>query len=139
MTINAVDVTLLCMNIIGIVLFIGYAVFAYLVTHKGGFYQIRRWKFGLWVANILGLVLLAIFLFPSIRTILSNSSEQNTIDLIGLVISAILSALIYIIPFLFIIACGTHYQLKWWLTSDDFLDRLWKDPNKGHKSPVQDL
>ena len=139
MTINSVDVTLLCVNIIGIVLLIGYAVFAYLVTHKGDFYHIRRWKFALWVANILGLVLLAIFLFPSITTILSNSSEQNTIDLIGLVLSAILSALTYIIPFLFIIAFGTHYRVKWWLTSDDFLDRLWKDPNKGRKSPVQDL
>jgi hypothetical protein len=136
MTINSVDVSLLCVNVIGIVLLIGYLVFAYLVTHKGDFYYVRRWKFALWVANIIGLVLLALFLFPSINLISSNSIQGS---LFGIAVSAFLSTLTYIIPFLYVVVIGVHYQLKWWLNSDDFLDKIWKDPNKRHKSPVQDL
>jgi hypothetical protein len=127
------------MTIIGIVLLIGYFVFAYLVTHRSDFYHARRWKFALAVTNILGLVILAILIFPSLTTIFNKSPGINIIELFGLAIGTILYDLTFIIPFLFIVAIGTHYQLKWWLNSDDFLDRLWKDPNKRHKSPIQDL
>jgi len=139
MTVNSIDVTLVCLNTMGVVLFISYLVFTYLVTHKGDFYHIRRWKAALWVAGIPGVMLSAFLLLPSIPVVVSNSPGKNLFEFIGLIIGAIFSTLVLVTPLLFVIAFGTHYRLKWWLNSDDFLDKIWKDPNKGHKSPIQEL
>jgi hypothetical protein len=60
-------------------------------------------------------------------------------EIIGAIVAGFFPTLALIIPPLFAIAWGTHNQLKWWLNTDDFLDKIWKDPNKGHKSPIQEL
>jgi len=123
----------------GMVLLISYFGFAYWVTHKGDFYHIRRWKAALWVAGILGIILFVIPPFSPIPTIISPSSGKNLFEFIGLIVNALFSTLVFVIPLLFVITIGMHHGLKWWLNSDDFLDMIWKDPNKGHKSPIQDL
>ena len=127
------------MSIVGAILLISYVVFAYLVTHRGDFYQVRRWKAALWFAGLPGVILSAILLFSSITTIVRNSVEKNADELIGSVFGAVFSAFALIVPFLFVVTIGTHHQLKWWLNSDDYLDKLWKDPNKQQKSPIQEL
>jgi hypothetical protein len=139
MMINSIDVTLICLNIIGAVLLIGYSWFAYMVTHRGDFYHIRRWKAALLVAAIPGIIVFVIPPFSPISIIISHSSGKNLFELVGLIINTIFPTLVIIIPLLIVITIGTRRQLKWWLNSDDFLDMVWKDPNKGHKSPIQEL
>jgi len=136
---NSYDLTLICTSANGVILFVSYVGFAYLVTHSGDFYQARRWKAALWFAGIFGVILSALLIFFSITTIVSSTVERNTYEVIGQVIGAIFSSLTLIVPLLFVTAIGTHHQLKWWLNSADYLDKIWKDPNKGHKSPIQEL
>ena len=136
---NSYDITLICMSAIGGILFVCYIVFAYLVTHSGDFYHVRRWKAALWFAGIPGVILSVLFIFFSITAIVSNTIGKNTSEIIGQVIGVIFSSLTLIVPFLFLVTIGTHHQLKWWLKSDDYLDKIWKDPNKGYKSPIQEL
>jgi len=136
---NSYDITLICMRMIGIILFISYVVFAYLVTHRGDFYHIRRWKAALWFAGFPGIILSALLLFSSITMTVGTATGKDPLEVIALVFSVIFSALSLIGPFLFVVTIGTHQQLKWWLNSDDYLDKIWKDPNKGHKNPIQEL
>ena len=136
---NSYDITLICMSAVGVILFVSFAGFTYLVTHSGDFYHVRRWKASLWFACTFGVILSVLLIIFSIQPIVSNTVERNTYEIIGQVIGVIFSSLTLIIPFLFLITIGIHYQLKWWLNSDDYLDKIWKDPNKGHKSPIQDL
>lgn len=127
----------LCCNSIGVVLLIGYIVFCYLVTHNGNFYQIRRWKAGIWLANISN-IFLVLVMFVSFKP-LANSSSLNIFQVIGKILEFLLSTLSINMLFIFNVTIGFQYQLKWSLNSDDYLDIIWKDPNKGHKSPIQDL
>jgi hypothetical protein len=46
---------------------------------------------------------------------------------------------VLIIPFTFLFTISTHYQLKWWPDSNIYLDKIWKDPNKESRSPIQDI
>ncbi len=139
MTLNSIDITLICWNIMGIVLFISYLVFTYLVTHTGDFYHIRRWKAALWIASITVIIFVAFFLFSSVQENVNHSSTKNLLEFIGLVSGSFFPTLALAVPLLFVIAVGMQHRLKWWLNSDDFLDKIWKDPNKGHKSPIQEL
>jgi len=135
---NVINVTSLCWSTLGIVLFIGYLRFAYSVTHRENVYEVQRWKTAIWFAGILCLVLLAVFLRPSIATILNNSSEKDTIDLIEFVIVVILSTLSYFIPILFVLTVGVSYMLKWWRNSDNSSGKIGKESEKDSKSPVQE-
>ena len=139
MTTNAIDVTSLCWSTLGIVLFVGYLRFAHSVTQRGDFYHGRRWKAALWFAGVPCLILFVIFLLSSITATFSNPSGKDTIDLIEFVIVAVLTRLAYMIPVLLVMTIGIHYSLKWWRNSDDFLDKIWKDPTKGQKNLVQGL
>jgi hypothetical protein len=136
---NSYDITLICISSVGVILLVGYAGFAYLVTHSGDFYHVRRWKASLWFASIFGIILSALLIIFSIRPIISSAVERNTFEVIKQVIGMIFTGLTLIIPFLFVVTIGTHHQLKWWLNSDDYLDKVWKDPSKGHKNPIQEL
>ena len=132
MTTNAIDVTSFCWSTLGIVLFVGYFRFAYSVTHQEDFYHVRRWKAALWFAGVPCLILFATFLLSSIPAIFNNASGKDTIDWFEFVIVAMLSTLTWIIPILFVITIGMHYLLKWWRNSDNFLDKIWKDPESNH-------
>jgi hypothetical protein len=136
---NSYDITLLCMGAIGFILLIGYVGFSYFVTHKGDFYHNRRWRAAIWIADILGGILgVPMFLF-SITAIVNGSSAKSIIEVIGLMIGGLFSILAFILPFVFMVCVGMHHQMKWWLNSDDYLDKIWKDPNKGNKSPIQEI
>ena len=136
---NSYDVTLLCMSAIGLILLIGFIAFSYFATHKGDFYRIRRWKAAIWFAGIFGGILGVTFFFFSIAAIDISLSTKNVFEVIITTIGGFFSILAFILPLVFMICIGTHHQLKWWLGSDDFLDKIWNDPNKGHKSPIQDI
>jgi cation transport ATPase len=133
------DITFICVTLVGVILLVIYILFAYRVTHKGDFYQIRRWKASIWLASILTVsmyILLGTFL---ITLIVINASEKNVYEIIRLMVVGFFTTLIFSIPFQFIISIGTHYKIKWWLDSDDYLDKIWKDPNTGHKSPIREI
>ena len=136
---NSYDITLLCMSVLGLLLLIGYIAFSYFVTHKGDFYHIRRWKAAIWFAGIFGGILGVPLFLSSVAAIGSASSTKNVFEVIGTTIGGLFSILAFILPFVFMVCIGTHHQLKWWLNSDDYLEKIWKDPNKGHKSPIQDI
>lgn len=152
---NTSDVTFICMITNGVILLISYILFAYWVTHKGDFYHIRRWKASIWLASITAAIFWGALLIIPVVLIIINSSPKNIIDMIwmksinssaknifeffGLVVGSFLSMFNLVVPLLFIVTLGTYHQLKWWLISDDYLDKIWKDPNKGHKSPIREL
>jgi hypothetical protein len=115
-----------------------YVGLAYVATHNGDFYQVRRWKAALWFANIFGVILSALFIFFSVTAVGSSAVEKNAYEIIGQIIGVVFSSLTFIVPFLFVVAIGTQRELEWWPDSDDYLDKIWKDPNKGHKSPIQE-
>jgi hypothetical protein len=131
------------MSGIGLILLVGYIAFSYFVTHRGDFYRIRRWKASIWSASIFGCFLGGILGVPlylgSTVAIISSSSARNIFGVIGVTIGGFLSLLAFILPFVFMVCLGTHHHLKWWLNSDDYLDKIWKDPNQGHKNPIQDI
>lgn len=136
---NSYNTTLLCMSVIGSILLTGFIAFSYFVTHQGDFYHIRRWKAAIWVAGIFGGSLAVPLFLLSSAAISSSSLTKNVFEVIGTTIGGLFSILAFILPFVFMVCIGTHHQLRWWLNSDDYLDRIWKDPNKGHKSPIQDI
>jgi hypothetical protein len=61
----------------GVALFLSYVAFAYLVTHNGNFYHVRRWKAALWITNILGVILLVFFLIVSLSTATSVLPKKS--------------------------------------------------------------
>jgi hypothetical protein len=136
---NSYDITFICMSTIGLILLIGYIAFAYFVAHKGDFYNNRRWKAAIWLASIFGVVLSASLLLFSIIAIISSAPGKNIFEVIRRMLGVFSFTLAFIIPFVFIVCVGTHHQLKLRLNSDDYLDKIWKDPNKGHKSPIQEI
>jgi hypothetical protein len=133
------DITLLCMSAIGLILLVGYIAFSYFVTHRGDFYHIRRWKASIWLASIFGGILGVPVFLLSIAALIASSSAKNIFEIIGVIIGGFLSIIAFILPFVFMVCIGTHHRLKWWFNSDDYLDKIWKDPNKGYKSPIQDI
>jgi membrane protease YdiL (CAAX protease family) len=136
------DVSYICFTFVGVAFLISYIVFTYFVLHRGDFYHIRRWKAAIWAA-VISVVLFSAFLFAflffqGIKSPLANSSK-DVAEIIILLIGTFLPALVIFVPLLFLITLGTHHQLKWMLNSDDLLDKIWPDPNKGNKSPIQGL
>jgi len=117
-------------------------VFAYWVIHRGKFYHIRRWKAAIWSGIIFGIFGIFLFVILSFSILISADisrlSVQNISEVIKLMIGLFLTITFIIIPLIFLVTFGMHHQLKWWLNSDDYLDKIWKDPNKGRKSPIQD-
>lgn len=133
------DLTAICANAGGLVLLVSYIGFAYLVTHSGDFYRRRRWKAAVWFAGVPTGIASLVLLYLTIAPGFDAWSSKSIVAIAGLVSKAALPILSLAIPLLLIITWGTHQQLKWWLNSDDFLDKIWKDPNKDHKNPVQDI
>jgi hypothetical protein len=124
-----------------------YAYFAYYVTRNGDFYKVRRWKAAIWTALLSIVILLSLFAFVGILGIISTIIENPTISF-GTIIKDFFQMLklasfelIVLSPclahILFVITIGTYYRLKGWLQSDDYLDKIWKDPNRGKRSPLQ--
>lgn len=140
---DSYDVSLLCMSTVGIILLISYVVFAYLVTHQGDFYQVRRWKAAIWAAGIAGSVIafpiIVVLIFSLIAASANPREGTGFIEAVGAVMGLFFGGFTLLVPFLFMVTFGTYYQLKRWLDSDDILDKIWKDPHKGHKSPIQEL
>ncbi len=134
---------------IGSFLLASYSLFAFYVTRHGDFYMIRRWRAAIWTSLFSTILFLVIFNICVVGVIGINSPILKYPNLLSgtlvknifLILKFSLDLLIVFLPcltiFLFIITIGTYYRLKWWLNSDDFLDKLWKDPNKNRKSPIQ--
>ena len=148
-------ITIICLCAIGAIFLFSYVLFAYIVTHKGDFYQIRRWKGAILFAGIFSLIFTIILLFVIIISLDTNSSAKYLVELFRLIFGLLLKECIFevimlifsilftyltlIIPFQFMVTLGIHFQLKRWYPSDDYLDKIWEDPNKGHRSPIRDV
>jgi hypothetical protein len=120
----------LCLGIGEFILLVIYAVFAYLGSRRDNFYQARRWKAAVWTSILIG------FLIPlgiCTMEILSAYKDSITLNSDSLIATVGLT-LALVIPLMFIITISTYNRLAW---SDDLLDKIWKDPNKGKKSPIQ--
>ncbi len=133
------DLTLVCFTIAGLTLLAGYIAFAHFVTHRGDFYHRRRWKTAIWFAVVPTVIVSGILLYLSIVDDIGTWTSRNMLDRAGSIIESVMSTLALVIPLLFVLTWGAHHQLKWWFNSDDYLDKIWKDPSKGHKSPVQEI
>jgi hypothetical protein len=123
--------TILCLGIPEFILLAIYAIFVYLGSRRDNFYQARRWKAAVWSSIIMG------FLVPSgicIFAILGADKDSKTLDFISMVAAIVLLTLPLVIPLMFINTISTYYGLAW---SDNILDKIWKDPNKKNKSPIQ--
>ena len=132
----------------GVFLFI-YLLFAFYVTRHGNFYKIRRWKAAIWVSLLSVILPVAIISISIGGTFEMNSPLLKSpnlffgtyvVNLLQWLKSTIQKLLVFLpclTPFLFVVTIGTYYQLKWWLDSDDYLDKIWKDPNRNNKSPIQ--
>ncbi len=136
---NYYDLTTLCISSTGLILVISYIASASLVMHNGDFYRIRRWKASICFAVIPTGVASAVLTYYSIAERISTLSSKSTLAVGGAIIASVMLPLTLAIPFLFIVTLGVHHQLKWWLNSNDYLDKIWKDPNKAHKSVIQKL
>ncbi len=136
---NSFDVTGICLGIVGLVLLTGYIAFAALVTHRGNFYQARRWKGAILISSIpmvpvLG-VLAYLFIVPNWRA----WSSEGVVQIAGHIVQTVMAALALIAPVLFPATWKTWDRLRWSVQAEDFLDKIWKDPNKGHRSPFQEI
>lgn len=150
---NSCDITFICLSMIGVILTVSYILFAYWVTHKGDFYHNRRWRGAVLVAGIssiliplsFSLVILSVILsssksiFELYGTIIALLSRKNLLEIIGLIIGLFFTFLIIVIPYLYVVTLGIHFRIRRSIDSDDYLDKIWKDPNKGHKSPIQEI
>jgi hypothetical protein len=127
----------------------GYTLFAFYVTRHGDFYNIRRWKAAICVALLSAILLMMVIYILVGRTILINPTLFQTPNMsLGMklitvfqsfknMITKLIVFLPCLTPYIFLVTIGTHHQLKWWLISDDYLDKVWKDPNKNNRSPIQ--
>ena len=123
----------LCIGIGEFILLIVYAIFAYLGSRRDNFYQARRWKAAVWISIISGLVIFAMIFAPVIIFTYNDFVETSTLHLDS-IFATITLILAFVLPLMFIITLSTYNRLVW---SDDLLDKIWKDPNKGNKSPIQ--
>ncbi len=133
------DVTGICVGTVDFILLAIYIAFAYLATHRGDFYEVRRWKAAIWAACIFGAVMLAFILGLSTFPLIAGGLLKDLLEIGRLILIVTLLAACVIVPSMFLVTWGVHRRLKWWLDSDDFLDKIWKDPDKGHRSPIQEI
>jgi hypothetical protein len=134
---------------IGLLLLVSYLLFAFYITRHGDFYQIRRWKAAIWSSVLMSvlfvvimiIMFVAIFVFSSPLlqnpVLLFETIDENYFQIYTGIIAAFLGFFPCLTPYLFLTTIAIHYKITLWLTSDDFLDKIWKDPNRGHKSPIQ--
>jgi len=123
----------LCLGIGELALLLVYVIFAYSVTHSDDFYQARRWKAAILISIISGILILVmictlIFLFSY-----DEITKVRTMNLDSLIVTVTFT-LAFVIPLMFIITVASYNRLVW---SDDLLDKIWNDPSKGKKSPIQ--
>jgi hypothetical protein len=123
----------LCIGIGEFILLIVYVIFAYLGSRRDNFYQARRWKAAVWISIISGFLILAMICAPAIIFTYNDFVETSTLHLDS-IFASITLILVFVLPLMFIITLSTYNRLAW---SDDLLDKIWKDPNKGNKSPIQ--
>lgn len=138
------DITAYCFGFAGIVMLTVYAVFVGYMTQHGDFYQKRRWKASILAAILSSALFIVVILIslsiPIIGQFLKKPAPlfEHEIRPTGYLYFELISILLVCwMSFMFIVTFGTHYRLKWWLNSDDFLDKIWKDPDKNRKSPIQ--
>ncbi len=145
---NTYDLIGICVGTVDFILLAIYVGFAYLATHRGDFYEVRRWKAAIWAACIFGAVVLAVFLGAVMLAFILNVStlsliagglRKDSVAVGSMMLIVALPAVCLITLSMFLVTWGVHRRLKWWLDSDDFLDKIWKDPNKGHRSPIQEI
>jgi hypothetical protein len=135
--------------VIGLISLASYTFFAALITRQGDFYRIRRWKAAICCALIGAVIAVVIAVFCFALIVLKNSSFlqnpdflaeinlENVFQFLFSISKAFLTLAPCLTTMLFVVTFGTYSRLKWWLNSDDYLDKIWKDPNRNKKSPVQ--
>jgi hypothetical protein len=124
---------ILCLGIGEFILLVVYAIFACLGSRRDNFYQARRWKAAVWISIISGFFILAMICVPTIIFTYNDFVETTTLNL-DYIYATITLVLAFVLPLMFIITLSTYNRLVW---SDDLLDKIRKDPNKGNKSPIQ--
>ena len=115
------------------VLLLGYVIFAYFVTRKADFYKARRWRAAILISVISGFLITALICIPLLLSSYDTSTKSIILNFDSM-IATVICALAFVIPFMFLITVTSYSRLAW---SDYLLDKLWKDPNEGKKSPIQ--
>jgi hypothetical protein len=62
---------------------------------------------------------------------------NDYLHFIGLIAGSLLIGFMLSAPLMFVVTIGTHYQLKIWPLSDDYLDKFWAPPRGVYKNPIQ--
>jgi hypothetical protein len=139
---GATDISLIVFGGCGLVLSVVYVVFAFLVTRQSNFYKARRWKAAVGLAVLpsvfVVVMITAVSVVSSGMTFIRDFASGGTsfLQLLGWVFEYLVYWSLCLTPFWFIVTLGTYYRLTGWMNSDDYLDKIWKDPNQGHKSPI---
>ena len=140
------SIFLICM---GLILLSSYLLFAIYITRHGDYYKIRRWKAAIWISLIsaflfAGLVIITIEGYIVLNSPLSQNpillleTIANTyIQSFKTIIGLLFASSFCLVPYLFMVTLGVYYKLKWWFGSDDLLDKIWKDPKRPIRSPLQ--
>ncbi len=136
---NSFDVSGICLGTVGFILLVGYVVFAFLVTHRGDFYQIRRWKAAICFSSISMALILVVVVYIFVTPGFSAWSSESMVEIAGHILGTLMATLVFIVPVLFAATWKIWDQLRWSVQADDFLDKIWKDPNKEHRSPIQEI
>ena len=117
------------------ILLVVYAIFAYRGSLRDNFYQARRWKTAVWISVISSFIILALVCAPVLWSTYQRFMETKVLNFEPLW-ATISMILVVVIPLMFMMTIGAYSRLAW---SDYLLDKIWKDPNKGNKSPIQPL
>ena len=140
------SIFLICM---GLILLSSYLLFAIYITRHGDYYKIRRWKAAIWISLIsaflfAGLVIITIEGYIVLNSPLSQNpillleTIANTyIQSFKTIIGLLFASSFCLVPYLFMVTLGVYYKLKWWFGSDDLLYKIWKDPKRPIRSPLQ--
>ena len=102
MTSNAISLSLIAS--IGIIL---YACFAYLVAHSKNIEGRRRWRYSILWGVSFGVFASVLFSILSVLTLLS---DENKSDFFTSIFSSLVSPVIIILPFVFLVTLGTYWK-----------------------------
>lgn len=127
-------------SVFGGIILVLYGLFVFVVIKQGDFYAARRWKAAAWAAVLSVVFFEGVLAVITFTLLLSGSHDLSFRAALGIASQSLISVLLLLPclgPLLFVITIGTYYRLKHWLDSDRFLDRIWDDPNKGRRTPIQ--
>ena len=102
MTSNVISLSLIAS--IGIIL---YACFAYLVAHSKNKEVRRRWRYSILWGVSFGIFASVLFSILSVLTLLS---DENKSDLFTSIFSSLVSPVIIILPFVFLVTFDTYWK-----------------------------